>query len=190
MKRTPKNGAVTRADPPRDAAFTLVELLVAITIGLIILGLAVPMLRRMTRPPLAQATRDFLDTCTEARSRAIMESRPMQIVIRDGGAEISVEAAPEGVVGATNGVSAVSFTRRGEQDGPAPFFAKRFDQDVAFESVVVNLRGFMNAPAAAVRFFPNGTADQFEGIISWRRSHARRLTVEVMTGIADVSDVR
>ncbi len=190
MNRAVRGRIQRPGKPCRHTGFTLVELMVAITIGLIIIGLAVPMLRSVTRPPLAQATRDFLDACNEARSRAIMESRPMQIVIRDGGAEISVEAAPEGVVGATNGVSAVSFTRRGEDDGPAPFFAKRFDQDVAFESVVVNQRGFMDAPAAAVRFFPNGTADQFEGVISWRRSQARRLTVEVMTGIAEVFDVR
>ena len=101
-----------------------------------------------------------------------------------------MEAAPEGIVGATNGVSAVSFTRRGEEDGPAPFFGRRFDRDVAFESIMVNQRNFMDAPAAAVRFFPNGTADQFEGIVSWRRSEGRRLTVEVMTGIAEVYDVR
>lgn len=171
-------------------AFTLVELLVAIAIGLIILGLAVPTLRRTVRPPLAQATHDFVEACVEARSRAIMESRPMQIVIRDGGGEIAVEAAPEGVTGATNGVSAVSYLQRAEGDGPAPYFAKRFEDGVAFEAIVVNQRNFMDARAAAVRFFPNGTADQFDGVMSWRHAEARRLTVEVMTGIADVESVR
>ena len=114
----------------------------------------------------------------------------MQIVIREGGAEIVVEPAPEGVTGATNGVSAVSYLRRGEDDGPEPYFARRFPEGVAFEAVTVNQRNFMDAPAAAVRFFPNGTADQFDGVMSWRRSEARRLTVEVMTGIADVENVR
>jgi prepilin-type N-terminal cleavage/methylation domain-containing protein len=171
-------------------AFTLVELLVAIAIGLIILGLAVPTLRKAIRPPLAQATRDFLDACIQARSRAIMESRAMQIVIRDGGGEITVEPAPEGVTGATNGVSAVSYLRRMEGDGPEPYFARRFADGVAFEAISVNQRNFMDAPAAAVRFFPNGTADQFDGVMSWHRGEARRLTVEVMTGIADVENVR
>lgn len=189
MNRVPER-VVRRGAARGAAAFTLVELLVAIAIGLIILGLAVPTLRKAARPPLTQACRDFLDACIQARSRAIMESRPMQIVIRDGGGEVVVEPAPDGVTGATNGVSAVSFLQQAEGDGPAPHFARRFEQGVAFESVIVNQRNFMDAPAAAVRFFPNGTADQFEGVISYRRGEARRLTVEVMTGIADVEGVR
>jgi Tfp pilus assembly protein FimT len=180
---------VRREPEPGVAAFTLVELLVAVAIGLLILGLGVPLLREVRRPPLAQATKDFLEACTKARSRAILESRPMQIVIRDGGAEVVVEAAPEGIVGATNGVSAVPLAQRGASDGPAPFFARHFDDEIAFESVIVNQRNFMDAPAAAIRFFPNGTADQFEGIMSWRRRESRRLTVEVMTGIAEAYSV-
>jgi prepilin-type N-terminal cleavage/methylation domain-containing protein len=179
-----------RGRPAPTAAFTLVELLVAIAIGLIILGIAVPTLRKAVKPPLAQASRDFLDACVQARSRAIMESRPMQIVIRDGGGEIVVEAAPEGVIGATNGVSAVSYLNRAEGEGTAPFFARRFADGVAFEAISVNQRNFMEARAAAVRFFPNGTADGFEGIMSLHRGEARRLTVEVMTGIAEVEAFR
>jgi Tfp pilus assembly protein FimT len=178
---------------PRGAlmAFTLVELLVAIAIGMIILGLSVPVLREMKRPPLTQATKDFLDACSHARMRAIMEGFSTQVVIRDGGAEIAVEAAPEGILGATNGVSAVGFSGLGNDGQEAPYFVRHIDDtDVAFESVVVNLRSFQDAPAAAIRFHPNGTADQFEGILSWRRFERRRLTVEVMTGMAHAEDLK
>lgn len=171
-------------------AFTLVELLVAIAIGLIILGLAVPALREIRRPPLTLASKDFMDACTQARSKAIMGGRATQIVIRDGGAEIVVEDAPEGVVGATNGVSAVSFLNGGDGTGSSPTFARRFADGIAFESIEVNRRSFEQATAAAVRFFPNGTADQFAGTISYRRGEARRFTVEVMTGMAEVFDGR
>lgn len=171
-------------------AFTLVELLVAIAIGLIILGLAVPALREIKRPPLTLASKDFMEACTQARAKAIMGGRATQIVIRDGGAEIVVEDAPEGVVGATNGVSAVSFLNTSDGTGSPPSFARRFADGIAFESIEVNRRSFEQATAAAVRFFPNGTADQFAGIISYRRGEARRFTVEVMTGLAEVFDGR
>lgn len=180
-----------RARPDRMRAFTLVELLVAIAIGLIILGLAVPVLREIKRPPLTQATKDLLDACVHARARAIMEGRPTQLVIRDGGASIAVEAAPEGVVGATNGVSIALADPDGPATGGRPTFTRTIDdRDVAFEAVNVNQRSFMDSPATAVRFFPNGTADEFEVVVAWRRSEARRITIEPMTGLAVAVDVR
>lgn len=171
--------------------FTLIELLVSIAIGLIILGLAVPVLREIRRPPLVQATKDFLDACVHARARAIMEGAPTQLVIRDGGAELSVEMAPEGVVGATNGVSPESVLSALESGAGRSSFSRRIDDpEVAFEAINVNHRSFMDAPATAVRFYPNGTADDFEAILSWRRTEARRLTIEAMTGIAEVASVK
>jgi len=182
---------VHRRDWGACYGFTLIELLVAIAIGLIILGLAVPVLREIRRPPLTQATKDFLDACGHARNRAIMEGVPTQLVIREAGAEISVEAAPYGVVGATNGVSPDSFVANADQTGVGPSFLRRIDDpDVAFEAISVNQRSFMEAPATAVRFFPNGTADQLDAVLSWRRSEARRLTVEAMTGLAQAADAK
>lgn len=171
--------------------FTLIELLVSVAIGLIILGLAVPMLREIRRPPLAQAAKDFLDACAHARSRSIMEGAPTQLVIRDGGAELSVEKAPEGVVGATNGVSAESVLSALESGAGRSSFTRRIDDpEVAFEAINVNHRSFMQAPATAVRFYPNGTADDFEAVISWRRTEMRRFTIEAMTGLAEVNSVK
>lgn len=172
-------------------AFTLIELLVAVSIGLLILALAVPVLREIQRPPLTQATKDFMDACQHARTKAIMSGAPMQLVIREAGAELAVETAPEGIVGATNGVIASSFKERGEEAASSATFLRRIDDPgVAFESIVVNGRSFMDAPATAVRFFPNGTADHLDAVLSYRRSEARRLTIEAMTGIAEVSAVR
>ena len=191
-----KQGCIQRTTGPRPfgkacCGFTLIELLVAIAIGLIILGLAVPVLREIHRPPLTQATKDFLDACSHARNRAIMEGVPTQLVIREAGSEISVEAAPYGVVGATNGVSPDALMADSGQTRAAPSFVRRMDDpDVAFEAIMVNLRSFMDAPATAVRFFPNGTADQFDAVLSWRRSEARRLTIESMTGLAQAADAK
>jgi prepilin-type N-terminal cleavage/methylation domain-containing protein len=176
---------------PRRAAFTLVELLVAVAIGLLILTLAVPVLREIKRPPITQATKDFLDACSHARSKAIMEGVPTQLVIREAGAELSVELAPDGIVGATNGVSAESYSSITSPEGRAPSFLRRIDDpDVAFESINVNGRSFMQAPATAVRFFPNGTADHFEAVLSWQRREGRRLTIEAMTGLAEAAAVK
>lgn len=165
-------------------AFTLVELLVAVAIGLIILGLAVPVLREVRRPPITQATKDFLDACQHARSRAIMEGRATQIAIRNAGRELAVEVAPDGVLGAANGVSSASANEGGYQ-GPPPSFFREFPEEILYERIDVNTVSFLQSAATAVRFYPNGTSDQFAAVITWRRSDPRLLTIDMMTGLAE-----
>lgn len=165
-------------------AFTLVELLVAVAIGLIILGLAVPVLREVRRPPITQATKDFLDACQHARSRAIMEGRATQIAIRNAGRELAVEAAPEGVLGAANGVSSAS-ANESSYLGPPPSFHREFPEEILYERIDVNTVSFLQSAATAIRFYPNGTSDQFAAVITWRRTDPRILTIDMMTGLAE-----
>lgn len=185
MKASRTQASETRpAHPAEERAFTLVELLVAVAIGLIILGLAIPTLREAVRPPITQATKDFLDACQHARGRAIMESRTIQIAIRNAGRELTVEEAPEGVLGAANGVSPTSFKDPGFP-GMAPSFSKEFPEEILYERIDVNTLSFLQSPATAIRFYPNGTSDQFSAVITWRRTEPRLLTIDMMTGLAD-----
>lgn len=171
--------------PPRNQrAFTLVELLVATAIGLVILGLAVPVLREARRPPITQATKDFLDACQHARSRAIMEGKTVQIAIRNAGRELTVEPAPEGVLGAANGVSSISY-REAAYPGGTPSFAREFPEEILYEKIEVNTVSFLQSAATAIRFHPNGTSDQFAAVITWRRSEPRLITIDMMTALAE-----
>lgn len=180
-----------RSRTSRDiAAFTLVEIMVVVGIFILTLALAFPALKEIKRSPIAQATKDFEDACREARLQAILKGRPMQLVIRDGGAEIIVEPAPEGILGATNGVSAIPMRDRLPDEGVAPIFFRHIHDEVAFRTIVVNQRDFINAVATAVRFYPNGTCDQFDGELQWMRREVRRLSLEVMTARLTVEDVR
>ncbi len=168
--------------------FTLVELLVAVAIGLIILGLAVPVLREIRRPPLTQATRDFTEACQFARSKAIIEGHAMQLVFRYGGAHMSVQQAPDVFGGPTTGISA---------DPTDAFKAWEIvDKDVLVEQLEVDGRRsdeFMTDVDVgfAVRFFPNGTASSFQALLSDRQTYQkRRISVEVLTGLPMVEDVK
>ena len=171
-----------------NRAFTLVELLVAVAIGLMILGLAVPVLREARRPAITQATKDFLEACQHARARAIMEARPTQLAIRNSGRELAVEAAPEGVLGAANGVSSISYKEAG-YPGAAPSFTRQFPEEILYESIDVNTVSFLQSSATAIRFYPNGTSDQFAAVLTWNRSEPRLITIDMMTGLADAKAV-
>ena len=172
----------------QQGAFTLVELLVATAIGLVILGLAVPVLREAQRPPITQATKDFLEACQHARSRAIMEGKTVQIAIRNAGRELTVEQAPDGVLGAANGVSSISY-REAAYPGGTPSFAREFPEEILYERIEVNTVSFLQSAATAIRFYPNGTSDQFAAVITWRRSEPRLITIDMMTALAEAKSL-
>jgi hypothetical protein len=163
--------------------------MVVLAIVIITMALAYPALREVKRSPIAQAIKDFEEVCREARLQAILRGRPTQLVIRDGGAELIVEMAPEGILGATNGVSALSIREYPPEEGQGPIIARRISDEVAFRALIVNQRNYMEAMATAVRFYPNGTSDQFDAELQWLRLEARRLSLEVMTGMLTIEDI-
>lgn len=172
------------------SGFTLIELMVVVAIMILTLAVAFPALREVKRSPIAQAIKDIEDLCREARLQAILRGKPTQLVIRDGGAELIVEMAPEGILGATNGVSAIAIRDMPTDEGPVPIDARWLHDEVGFRALVVNQRNFMEAAATAIRFYPNGTCDQFDAEIQWLRREARRLSLEVMTGLLTIEDIR
>jgi prepilin-type N-terminal cleavage/methylation domain-containing protein len=192
--RTRATTRTSRRGPARG--FTLIELAVAMLLVSVLMFVALPRFAGVAKSPMARALSDLEEAFTEARARAILGNRPMQVVIYGAAGEILVEPAPEGVMGATNGVRMASFEAfRGI--GPeaaanrAPFHA-RLHEEVAFRRLTVNSRDMMTAELAAIRFFPNGTSDAMEGELSHLRNSAqlKRLTLEVMTARLDIEDLR
>ena len=179
---------------PKRAAFTLIEIMVVMAIMAIALAVAIPNLRDIQRSPIAQATKDFLEAARKARNDAVMLGRPMQLVIladRDQ-TRLLIEPAPLGVLGATNGVSNAGLEARESAtwDGSKLAGSYTLPSEVAFRKLVVNGRDYIAiSDATAIRFYPNGTADQSVSEMQWLRKEARQFTVEVMTGYVDVQEV-
>ena len=175
-------------------AFTLIELMVAIAIIGISLAVAIPNLRPVVRSPIAQATKDFIEAAREARNRAVMLGRPMQLVILADAnhTRLLIEPAPEGVLGARNGVSNAGLDERMAADWEGPKMVGNFmlHDDVAFRKMLVNGRDYIaTSDATAIRFYANGTADHCVAELTWLHREARRFTVEVMTGYVEVEEI-
>jgi Tfp pilus assembly protein FimT len=185
-----------RGRPGGRAAFTMIELVVAVMLVATMMFVAVPRFMSARKPPMAQALEAIENACNEARSRAILGNVPMQVVIYGAAGEILVEPAPTGVMGATNGVSTASFEafQGAAASDPgvrkAPFHAKLNDE-VAFRSLTVNSQNMMNSELAAIRFFPNGTSDAMTGELSHLKNsiELKRLTLEVITARLSIEDL-
>ena len=54
----------------------------------------------------------------------------------------------------------------------------------------VNLMDQMEAPEARVRFFPNGTCDEFTLVLRSEKGEMRKITLESTTGLWDVEVLR
>ena len=168
--------------------------MVAIAIIGISLAVAIPNLRTITRSPIAQATKDFIEAARETRNRAVMFGQTMQLVVLadQNQTRLLIEPAPVGIQGATNGVSNAGLDLREAANWDGPKLAGNFTlpDEVAFRKLVVNGRDYIQvSDATAIRFYPNGTADHCVAEMQYLRREARRFTVEVMTGYVDVEDV-
>ena len=171
------------------AGFTLIELMVAITLGALMMMIAIPALRAATKPPLVRVTNDFLEACREARSRAILTGRAMQVVVFADEQATGVRVEPSTMREA--GGPLPSDARPGREDGK-PLFHAELPDDVAFRRLMINGRDAVAGvdDAAAIRFYPNGTCDALDAELQWQRREVRRITSELITGYLTVEDIR
>lgn len=181
----------------RCHGFTLLEMMVAVLVIAIVMGLSIPnLVAKARKDPLTQAVMDFTEACANARELAIISGRSMQVRITPDHqtTHLSVEPAPRRDASRFVGIDGMP-TPEGEPQKTsrvAPFSAD-FDETVAFDdqTLLVNLRPVdRRESGVAVRFHPNGTCDQFEGIIHHNTLGDRRITLEVTTSWAEVEKIR
>lgn len=188
------------------SAYTLVELMVVVAIMGVIMTLAIPsMYRRLHPESMQKAVDDVRDACIEARANAIMQGVAMDLVIHSGDGSISVQPAsgggPAGGMGLDSGVDVLQNRSHGVEyaefrkpegagsgsAGGGSAFSARLSDKIAVEALEVNFIDLMEAEAARVRFYRNGTCDEFRMVLVRPDTGERRLfTLEVTTGLVDV----
>lgn len=183
---TPRPWRTRSSRPPQGAppGFTLIELLIVVLIMGLIMGIGIPnFVRKVRKDPLNQAMADLVDAFRDARGRAVLGGSPMQVVIEAGAGTIRVEPlrVPQAAAGGDG-----DNTPDGEETAGAATLTARIDERVAFKSLVVNNRDRMAEDLTAIRFYPNGTCDQFDSVLTWPRRGSRRISLEITTGLPEV----
>lgn len=168
----------------RNKGFTLVEIMIVIAIMAIVMTVGVPsMYRAMRKDDLARAVNDTIEGCKTARDRAILQGVPYEFIVRSETGEVDVRAAP------VEESSRTAFARpSGQSSSPLPAspydgFPRKLGEDVMVQMVDVNFVDHMEAPEARVRFFPNGTSDEFTIVYSWKGKQ-RTVMLDIVTGQA------
>lgn len=174
----------------RWAAFTLVEMLMVVAIIGIIAAVGLPpIVTSLRKGPIRQAMSDLVEGCRHARMAAIMSGAPADLVIRAESGVLSVAPA-RGGLGSSGGPGADGRPSGRTSVSIALAFKGQIPETVAFRELSVNRRDMMEFDEARVRFYPNGTCDEFRASILSELGEERTIWLEISTGRENVEVIR
>ena len=140
--------------------FTLIEIMIVIAIMALVLAVGVPSIfRAAERDSLRAVVNGIVEACSMARAQAILSGQTQELIIRPLDGAISAPGMSEPVV--------------------IPNF-------VQIELLGVNFVELQTAEEARVRFFPNGTSDEFTIVLRSDKNEWRKISLETVTALADV----
>jgi prepilin-type N-terminal cleavage/methylation domain-containing protein len=139
-------------------AFTLIEIMIVVAIMALVIATGLPAFVNMNRTDsMRGAVEGINEACASARARAILHGEPQTLTInlKDG-----------------------SFSAPGADTARLP-------DDVKIEIIGVNFVDLMQEgmESASVRFFPNGTSDEFEVVLRSSRNEWRHIKLDVITAL-------
>lgn len=178
--------------PARHArAFTLLELMIVVGIAALVLTISVPFVQRtLHQDATYTAVKVFTEGLQNARSIAILGNQATDFVIDPVERTVSVAVAPPRI--STNAPAAGLAAGTGPDGEPRakaqtpPPFTGRIGEEVNLVMLEVNLQDQMEEEHARVRFFPNGTSDEFTVVFRVGANQWRRLTLDAITGVPNL----
>ena len=129
----------------------------------IITAIGIPSFARVLKKEgMRKAVSDFVEACSDARAKAILKQETMTLTIRPEDATFK-----------------------------SPSKSYRFPDTVFIDFMGVNFSlTDMESEETTVHFFPNGTSDEFAIILKSTEMETVKITLELVTGLADVEYVQ
>ena len=170
--------------------------MVVVGIMAIIMAIAVPSVyQQMHKDSMRQAVSDITEACTQARERAILNGVTTEVRIQPGNRQISAVESSGGSEGSAFGGSS-AFDEGGEakvqhRGGGGSIFSAKLSDHIIIDFIGVNLiPDLQQLDEVSASFYPNGTSDELVVLIRSDRGEIRKITTEVVTGVADVEVVK
>ena len=146
-----------------NPAFTLIEVMIVVAIIGIVMAMGIPSIVNSVRKEgMRKAVSDVTEACSEARAAAILSGSKSTLVIRPIDGTIS-----------------------------AGKFSATVPDNVGIQLLNVNFGpDLVEADEARVNFYPNGTSDEFTIVLSSNDHEPQKISLEVVTGLANVEALR
>jgi prepilin-type N-terminal cleavage/methylation domain-containing protein len=162
--------------------FTILELMIVIGIMGLLLTIGVPLIYKVLhRAPINQATADLFEVLSNARARAILQGKEVDLIFHPRDGRFEVEGAGDGAAAGSGQVQA------GGVRGVGAGTHGKLPDSVVLRMLDINKldHNFLEDEVARVRFFPNGTSDELTLILQ-SGADQRGVTLEITTGLASV----
>ena len=180
-----------------DSAYTLIELMVVMGLMMIILAIGVPRMVQGNRSPLGESLNAVMEACAAARRQAILSGGTARVTIRgaEEGTGFIISAGSGGGRAKARKAEGINSDMVGyldEAPKPAPKpsagagFSGRIHDEVAVHFISVNFDESMDKDQVEVKFYSNGTSDEFT--IGMRHEYGdavlRFVQLDSVTGLA------
>lgn len=166
--------------------------MVVVAIMGIVMTISIPTLYRQLHPEsMRKAVEDVVEVCETARARAILDSTEVDLVIHPADRQFDVVAgasrAPQ-VDPLFSPDVAGNDWRTPPRSAPSGGggFSVRLSNKIMIEGLGINGEDYTEDLEGRVRFYPNGTSDEFSIVLLSDRAERRNITLEVVTALADV----
>jgi prepilin-type N-terminal cleavage/methylation domain-containing protein len=154
-RRTTGHSGKAGGDTGRRA-FTLVELMIVVAIMGLVVGVGIPAMFRMAEKDALRSTvTAMMEACQAARAQAILTGQAQTLMLRPR--ERAFDAPGKG-----------SFV---------------VPQEVGIDALEVNFVDVREFDSAPVRFYPNGTSDEFTVVFSSARHEQRFIELDCITAL-------
>lgn len=180
-------GACATAD---RRGFTLIELMIVIAIMAVVMSLSIPTFyRSLEKDTIRRATQTILDRCADARAQAIINGRPCDLIIRPPDRTLTPHLAQDTTKTPEELLLEQAERAVTKANGNTDADAERAVDNSLPDNIAIMFLGvnfvpdLENAEAVPVRFYPNGTGDEFTMVIRSDRDEWRKFTMEVATGV-------
>lgn len=172
-----------------SGAFTLIELMVVVSIMAIAMMISVPIVYKLNkREALNRTVRSVVEVCSHARARAILSGQMTELVFypREKRCQVSGGTPPPRRETEDGG-----FDRPETAPPPPPMegLSAQIPETIGVEMLDVNLIEYKDEEMARVRFYPNGTCDEFTLVLRSDKGEWIKIWTEITTALANVGPV-
>ncbi len=163
---------------PGRRGFTLIEIMIVVAILGLVLSFGIPaVVHSLRKEGMRKAVSDLVEACSQARASAILGGAAAELIITPGDGSFRI--------------STIVSTNSNESGAPQPApFSGRLPENFVIEMLDVNFREMKDEEAARVRFYPNGTSDEFTIVLRSPQQEYRKISLEIVTGLPDVEVIR